>query len=219
MSQTIEAVLFDFDGTLAPNLDLPDMRRQVIALTQTNDVPETVYADRYIVEIIDAATSWLHERAPRKARAYYDSAQQLIYDIEIEAARSTSLFDGVDTYLHTLRTAGLAVGVVTRNCRAALLTVCPDLLQCVDTVRARDDVTHIKPDPRHLAEALADLNCPPQRAAMVGDGALDMHCGKAAGLYCVGVESGSNDAARLSEAGADEVHRMCFDYRPDHTKP
>ena len=29
-----QLVLFDFDGTLAPNLDLPDMRRQIVALHQ-----------------------------------------------------------------------------------------------------------------------------------------------------------------------------------------
>ena len=55
------AVLFDFDGTLAPNLDLPDMRRQVLELTQTLDVPSSVYEDKYIVEIIDAACTWLNK--------------------------------------------------------------------------------------------------------------------------------------------------------------
>ena len=35
-----DAVLFDFDGTLAPNLDLADMRRQVVDLTIAAGVPE-----------------------------------------------------------------------------------------------------------------------------------------------------------------------------------
>ena len=52
----LQAMLFDFDGTLAPNLDLPDMRRQIIELTLAYAVPEHVFRDRYIVEIIDAAT-------------------------------------------------------------------------------------------------------------------------------------------------------------------
>ena len=29
----VTSLIFDFDGTLAPNLDLPDMRRQLIAHT------------------------------------------------------------------------------------------------------------------------------------------------------------------------------------------
>jgi phosphoglycolate phosphatase-like HAD superfamily hydrolase len=37
--RNIEAVLFDFDGTLAPNLDLPDMRRQVVDLTVSAGIP------------------------------------------------------------------------------------------------------------------------------------------------------------------------------------
>ena len=40
---SIEAVLFDFDGTLAPNLDLLDMRRQVANLTVKAGVPEEIF--------------------------------------------------------------------------------------------------------------------------------------------------------------------------------
>ena len=56
---SIEAVLFDFDGTLAPNLDLLDMRRQVANLTVKAGVPEEIFRDLYIVEIIVAGHKWL----------------------------------------------------------------------------------------------------------------------------------------------------------------
>lgn len=40
------------------------MRRPVIAFTEAVTVPANSYADRYIVEVIDAATAWLHDREP-----------------------------------------------------------------------------------------------------------------------------------------------------------
>ena len=206
-----QAVLFDFDGTLAPNLDLPDMRRQVIALTETFNVPADVYADRYIVEVIDAATAWLHEREPAASAKYHENAHQLIVDIEINAAANTDRFPGIGEKLEQLKTQGLQLGVVTRNCRAAVLQVFPGLLDYVHAMFARDDTTHLKPDPRHLRDCLAALGCESSKSVMVGDGALDMHAGRALDMYCVGVLTGSGDAQTLSNAGAHEVIDHCLD--------
>ena len=47
----IRGVVFDFDGTLAPNLDLPEMRRQVIELSASAGVPGDVVEDLFIIEI------------------------------------------------------------------------------------------------------------------------------------------------------------------------
>lgn len=205
----LRAALFDFDGTLAPNLDLPDMRRQVIALTQTTPVPEHVYENRYIVEIIDAATTWLHQNEADQAPAYNNRAHQLITDIELSAAHNTQPFSDARNWLARHRNQGLKLGVVTRNCRQAVLTVFPDMLAYVDTLYARDDTQYLKPDPRHLTACLADLDTQPEQAVMIGDGALDMHAGRALNMLCVGVLSGSADTNKLLEAGAHQVIEHC----------
>ena len=57
--ESTDAVLFDFDGTLAPNLDLADMRRRVVELTVAAGVPEDIYTGLYIVEVIEAGAAWL----------------------------------------------------------------------------------------------------------------------------------------------------------------
>ena len=61
-----EAVLFDFDGTLAPNLDLADMRRQVVDLTIAAGVPEEIYTGLYIIEVIEAGAAWLDKITLRR---------------------------------------------------------------------------------------------------------------------------------------------------------
>lgn len=211
----IKAILFDFDGTLAPNLDLPDMRRRVIELTEAHNVPQSVFADHYIVEIIDVAKAWLVKRGQQtKADDYYRSAHQLIIDIELAEAQNTEPFPDVRDYLATLKSLGIQTGVVTRNCREAVYTVFPDIDHFISVVCARDDVAHFKPDPRHLSDCLARLATDPTSAAMIGDGQMDMQTGKALGMYCVGVTSGSSGAGALREAGADIVVDYCFDYRP-----
>lgn len=211
----IDAVLFDFDGTLAPNLDLPDMRRQVIALTEAEDVPPEVYADCYIVEVIDAACAWLN-RKNHQARAddYYRRAHQLILDIELGEAKDTDPFPEVPNYLSNLADLGIATGVVTRNCRQAIYEVFPTIDEHIHQVCARDDVPHFKPDPRHLSHCLDLLGARPGRAAMVGDGRMDMSVGKALGMFCVGVCSGSSNAAELKAAGADVIYDFCYEYLP-----
>ena len=83
--------------------------------------------------------------------------------------------------------------------------MCPHLDRWFDTVMCRDNVTHIKPDPRHLTDALDSMAVAPGRAAMVGDGAMDMHSGRRLSMFCVGVLTGSSDADRLVAAGADLV--------------
>lgn len=212
----INAVLFDFDGTLAPNLDLPGMRRQVIELTLAHEVPADLFTERYIVEIIDVAGAWLADKDAETAAHYTTSAHDLITEIEMTAAAATRPFPEITAYLDSLRQADILTAVVTRNCRAAVLETFPDLLDRVTALFARDDVTYLKPDTRHLSTALRQLGCAPQNAAMVGDGRLDIHAGKALGMYCVGVLTGSSDHAALTEAGADLILPRCADFNPTH---
>ncbi len=207
--EAARAVLFDFDGTLAPNLDLPDMRRQVIDLTTTYAVPEPVYDGRYIVEIIDAAAVWLREQGAAGADSYEEQAHRLITDFELNAARDTDPFPGIETTLNDLADAGWRLGVVTRNCRAAVLEVFPHLLDHVDVLMARDDVTHLKPDPRHLQSCLQALGCGSREAVMVGDGQLDMRSGRELDMHCIGVLTGSGSSDSLLAAGAHRIITRC----------
>ena len=206
-----QAILFDFDGTLAPNLDLADMRRQVVAIAAATQTPDTVYADLYIVEIITATSTWMRGQNQHKQADEFEAvSNQRIIDIEIAAAKTTNLFPQARSKLIALREQNIKLGIVTRNCRAAVLQMFPDLNNYIDALHARDDTVHLKPDVRHLQANLDAINCSAQHSAMVGDGALDMQAGKDLNMYCIGVLSGSNDAQALLNAGANEVLQ---DYR------
>ena len=210
---TNPAVLFDFDGTLVPNLDLTDMRRQIAAMAKAAGVPDSVYDSLYIVEIIEASQAWLSDQdtaLASSAEAYAAASHQRINDIEMQAASNTAPFTAVRPVLNQLRDKGYRLGIVTRNCRAAVLTMFPDMDEYVDCLHARDDVVHLKPNPRHLQDNLDALGAEAASSVMVGDGALDMQAGQALGMRCVGVLTGSNDTQALTDAGATEV---LADYR------
>ena len=210
---TNPAVLFDFDGTLVPNLDLSDMRRQIAAMAKAAGVPDSVYDGLYIVEIIQASQAWLSDQdaaLASSAEAYAAASHQRINDIEMQAASNTAPFTAVRKVLSQLRDKGYRLGIVTRNCRAAVLTMFPDMDEYVDCLHARDDVVHLKPDPRHLQDNLDALGAEAALSVMVGDGTLDMQAGQALGMRCIGVLTGSNDTHALTDAGATEV---LADYR------
>lgn len=199
------SILFDFDGTLAPNLDLPDMRRQVIELTRNNAVPDDVWQGCYIVEIIDAAREHLLQRDRAQADLYFQQGHQLITNIELTAARSTNVFEWTRKVLERARIHGIRTAIVTRNNEAAVRATFPDLDDYVDLLLARDNVTHLKPDPRHFAVALERLDQSAAATCIVSDGAMDMRTGRLLGLQCIGVLSGSNTREQLLEAGAHHI--------------
>jgi phosphoglycolate phosphatase-like HAD superfamily hydrolase len=198
-------IVFDFDGTLAPNLDLPDLRRRVVELTRARGVPEDVLEGLYIVEMVTAATRWLADRNPEIAQSYQCEGRDLITNFEIDAAQRTEPFPEIRQALRRLRVANKRLGVVTRNCALAVRTVFTDIDQFCDSVLARDDVTHLKPDARHVRQALDAMEQSPTSALMVGDAALDMRVGRSLNMFCVGVLTGSGSAAQLTEAGAQLV--------------
>ena len=105
-------------------------------------MPEEIFADLYIVEIIVAGHQWLTQQDAELAAHYKRQADQLIIDIELAAAAKTTVFAGVKEMLSGLREQQIKLGIVTRNCRAAIDVVFPQHPLYVDALHARDDVRH-----------------------------------------------------------------------------
>ena len=206
MLPPFEAILFDYDGTLAVlNLDFAAMRRQLLAFTLAQGIAHQELHGFDILEMLDWATAWLRQRHPEQAVRYAREAEQLIQNIEVEAARSSGLLPGVPELLAALRQEQIGVGIVTRNCDAAVRMTFPHIDVYCQAFVPRDRVTQVKPHPAHLQAALDCLGTTPERAIMVGDGAMDIQAGKALGMFSIGVLSGSSPRAKLLAQGADMV--------------
>ena len=79
-----------------------------------------------------------------------------------------------------MKTRGVKVGVVTRNCRRVSVGLLARFSLPHDVLLTRDDVARTKPDPQHLWDALARLGHSPAEAAMVGDHWMDVQAGRRA---------------------------------------
>ncbi len=198
MLPPFEAILFDYDGTLALlNLDFAAMRRHLHAFTVAQGISPQELHGLDILEMLEWATGWLRQHSPSQADRYARDAEQLIQDMEVAAARSSGLLPGVPELLTTLRQEQIAVGIVTRNCDAAVRVTFPHIDTYCQAFMPRNRVTQVKPHPAHLQAALDCLGTTPERAIMVGDGAMDIQAGKALGMFAIGVLSGNSSRAQL----------------------
>jgi len=206
MLPLFEAILFDYDGTLALlNLDFAAMRRHLHTFTVGQGISSRELHGLDILEMLNWATGWLRQHSPAQADRYARDAEQLIQDMEVEAARSSGLLPGVPELLVTLHQEQIGVGIVTRNCDAAVRVTFPHIDTYCQAFMPRNRVTQVKPHPAHLQAALDCLGTTPERAIMVGDGAMDIQAGKALGMFSIGVLSGNSSRAQLLAHGADLV--------------
>lgn len=198
----IDVVVLDVDGTVATcPIDFSAMREQVARIASRHGFDVASLGVRGVIEQIDQAAALLGANG----QSFREEAEGAVEAIELAAAGDARLLPGAAEALAELRRSGLAVALITRNCRGAAAVVLRDLGE-YDALLTRDDVPRIKPDPDHVHRSLAALGRSPDRAAMVGDHDFDMQAGRAAGVQlCVGVRTGSGQDAGLLAAGADVV--------------
>lgn len=200
------AAIFDFDGTLARiNIDFAMMKREVISLSSSYDIPTGEIEHLYILEMIDEGQSFLASRDAAKAESYFTEAHKLIASIETAAAADADLFDGTRELLKSLKKRNIKVGVITRNCHAAVVRIFPDILDYCDAFISREYTSRVKPHPEHLKVIMEIIKAPPEKCLMVGDHPIDVKTGKNAGLFTVGVLSGNSNEHDLMKAGADMI--------------
>ena len=191
----LQAVIFDFDGTLThPGaLDFAALKREV-------GCPP----DQFVLEWILA----LPEGTVR------DAAAATLERFELQAADASAPNEGAEKVVHRLREAGLAVAVLTRNGRGAVeraLRRFPTLTPTDFTVVVtRDDgAVAPKPAPDGVLHAAAAMGVPPEETLVVGDFLLDMRAGRAAGAVTAYLinhgASGDHEAAEPAPADCDFV--------------
>ena len=186
MLHEIDAVLFDFDGTLVEiDIDFVEMRRRVNSLGMEYGVSPD--PDLYVLESLDDVSNKLLEQDGNRASQFRRRAKKLIIDIELEAAAGARVMPGVHEVLGKLKDRGNKVGIVTRNCRPAVMRSLEIAGFVYDALLTRDDVEKVKPDPQHLLDALNIMDGKPETALMVGDHPMDILAGKRAGMKTAAV--------------------------------
>jgi phosphoglycolate phosphatase len=206
VNRNLNAIVFDFDGTLAKlNIDFPLMRKTLMELIASYGVPVPKISHLLALEMIEAGRQWLASNNGGSTADYVEKTGSLIRAIEMEGAEKGELIPGIREMLASLSEHGLDAAVITRNCREAVLKLFPDIEEYCRAVISREKTPKFKPEPEHLRVALECVQALPRNAAMVGDHPMDIEVGKKLGTLTVGVLTGYYNRAGLEEAGADLV--------------
>jgi phosphoglycolate phosphatase len=115
--------------------------------------------------------------------------------------------DGAVETLGWLQEQGVAVGIVTRNCREAVERALERVPLPHQVLLTRADTPRVKPDPLHLQLALELLRVSAENGMMVGDHVMDVRAGRAAGLATLGVLLPERPPDYFIEAQPDGVIR------------
>lgn len=118
-------------------------------------------------------------------------------------------FPGARDLVVRLRDLGLVVVLATSS-PADLLDRHVDAAgigDLVDAITTADDVDASKPEPDVFTAAMEAGGIDPLRAVAVGDAIWDVQAARAAGIGCIGLETGGFSRHELSEEGAIAVYR------------
>ena len=176
----LRAVLFDFDGTLTrPGaLDFATIKRAV-------GCPPGCF----VLEWIEALP----------AGAERDAALATLERFELAGATTSAPNDGAEALVERLRDQGLAVGILTRNGRAAVDRALRrfDGLSAADfdVIVSRDDGLAPKPAAGGVVHAARVMGTTPDETLVVGDYLLDMQAGRAAGSVTAYLTNGEGGPA------------------------
>jgi len=194
-------VLFDVDGTLVDTNYLHTLAwaRAIV------DVGEWAPMNA-IHRLVGMGGDQLIETLLDREPAGVSEARAARYGELIDEARP---FPGAAATLAKVHGLGIRVVLATSSPGDELATVrgVLDADEHVDAGTSADDVDRAKPEPDVFLAALETGGVDPERALVVGDSIWDVQAARAAGLACVGVETGGFSAHELREEGAVAVYR------------
>jgi pyrophosphatase PpaX len=204
--QDLHAVLFDFDGTLAPSLPLwveafhIGLARFDVTLTD-DEVRRRCFFRDWADVAADLGVCGEHE-----LKAAVDAGLQQAFERAV-------LFPLVRDLIERCRAHGLKTALVTSAPRGLIDTVAIrlDVHHLFDFVICGDEVTNYKPHPEPVLKTLTALECAPANAIMIGDSNVDVLAGKAAGtrtaLFMPDDHHHFHDSERLRASNPDFIFR------------
>ncbi len=183
MTLPYDAVIFDFDGTLADTIPLivasfnaacAEPLGQVLSHEEVIarfGIPDAAMLRRELQNRPDAI-----ETAIENYFRHYENAHTMV-----------QVFPGIQQLLEALQQRRTPLGVMTGKGRlAAEISLRQlDWQHFFGSVITGDDVEQQKPHPEGVLRAARELNVAPERCLFIGDSPADIGAGKAAGMTTI----------------------------------
>jgi phosphoglycolate phosphatase len=196
--QQPEAILFDFDYTLADSstgiISCSNHALQQIGWPEVSSEQVCSCIGLSLDEMFLRFTGCSDpDQSARFRELFTTMADRIMLD-------STRLYDGVPALLAELGERGIRLGIVTTKYTYRIEEVLQreGLLECFQTIVGRDQVSAPKPDPQGLCKAMSAVATSSERALFVGDSAADAGAAAAAGVRFVAVATGTTPPDELN---------------------
>jgi beta-phosphoglucomutase len=207
-----EAVIFDWDGTLA------DTRKVIVvsfkkALKEINLEVPTQYIERRIG--IGASETFREILKAANRRVDETIVKQLVErksKVQIELAKEVALFEGSKELLEALQ-GKVNVGLASMNNRAVVMHLLQNngIAECFDTILTVEAVSHSKPDPEIFLKTAEHLNAKPESCVVFEDSIFGVKAAKTANMGCIAVTTGVYSEQELEQENPDLIVKTLMD--------
>lgn len=202
-ASSIQAVIFDLDGTLVDSLE-------DIAAALGGALNDAGLA----TPPIELVRGWIGDGAHSLVRRAVDGRADV--DAVLASFREryrakpivhTRLYDGLAAALDELAAPGRSFAVLSNKPHELTRTIADRLLGAwpFAAVFGQRPGMPLKPDPMAALVAADELGVTPARCAFVGDSAIDVETARAAGMRSVAVAWGFRERAELEAAQPDAI--------------
>jgi HAD superfamily hydrolase (TIGR01509 family) len=206
---SIRAIIFDMDGTLVDSIDTfhaivkDAMECLGMELTSSREILfECLSQGKKISDIIFPPDLENRSVIVQRFRALAINAFK-----ETFSQGAVELIDGVFRLFNGLRERGFSLAIVTSSMTEVVVPFlkAKNLHPYLNCVLGRTEVARLKPAPDPLLKCMEILNVEPCETIYVGDSVVDIQAGKAAGVWTVGVLTGTSDLNRLKAEAPDAI--------------
>ena len=201
-----EAVIFDWDGTLA------DTRQVVVASFQKAlSEDHCKISDKIIERLIGIGSAETFKEILRSSKIAFD--EKLIKSLvekkvknEIGMSDEVKLFEGSQELLEALR-GKVKLGLASMND----LAVISNLLRMTNTQRFFDavvtgsDIVNPKPEPEVFLRCALKMRSSPEKCVVVEDSIFGVEAAKKAKMDCIAVLTGAYSRKELKKANPDLI--------------
>ncbi len=205
--ESVEAVLFDLDGTLIDTDDtlIAQWARRLARLAwlfpQRDPRP---FLRRALMQAETPGNAFVGLLdALYLDRVFAELGERLYRARGLATPKTVAPIIGVDVLLTALA-ARYPLALVTTRVRrqAEALLAAAGLPPVFQATVGAQDVRHMKPQPEPIQKAAQLLGVAPEYCLMVGDTEVDIRAARAAGAWAVGVLCGFGERDELERAGA-----------------
>lgn len=203
----IDLVIFDFDGVLVDTAD--DIAVAANVVLERYGMP-AASRERVRAHIGGGAEALIRRLLPdssdevfREATALFKATYTDAYDVH------TTLYPGASETLEGLFAAHKAMAIVTNKMEtlAGALVRKLGVERYFNLVVGPESVTRRKPDPEAIDLVLSRLGLSAERTLMIGDTAVDILAGKAAGTHTCGALYGYGPQSEIEAVAPDYLIR------------